>query len=107
MTVNAFHKDFIKTYHPEFFDGLVKQNLLNVSSTQMAAYVTKKRKTEPAHGTIHGIAKPLHMNRASSYNSINRDGLTPKQRIELAPKEFKIYSRAGTANVTPKGKKNG
>ena len=105
MTINAFHKDFIKTYHPEFFVGLVKQNLLNVSSTQMAAYVTKKRKTAPAHGTIHGISKPLHMNRASTYNSINRDGLTPKQRVELAPKEFKIFSRAGTANVTPKGKK--
>jgi hypothetical protein len=31
--------------------------------------------------------------------------LTAKQRIDLAPKEFNIYSRAGTANVTPKGKK--
>jgi hypothetical protein len=30
---------------------------------------------------------------------------TTKQRVDLAPKEFKIFSKAGTVNVTPKGKK--
>lgn len=106
MTViNAFHPDYCKTYMKEFLTHVEKQNKYEKSSQQMASFVTKKRKTEPAHGTIHGISKPLHVNRASSYNSINRDGLTPKQRIELAPKEFHMFSRAGTANVTPKGKK--
>jgi hypothetical protein len=31
--------------------------------------------------------------------------LSAKERVDLAPKEFKVFSRAGTANVTPKGKK--
>ena len=103
--INAFHPDYVKTHMSEFLTHVQQQNKYEKSSQHMASFVTNKRKTEPSHGTIHGISKPLHVNRASSYNSINRDGTTPKQRVELAPKEFKIFSRAGTANVKPKGKK--
>ena len=99
-TINAFHPDFVQTYMPEFIKFVKKQNKNQISSQNMSIYVTNKRKTEPSHGTIAGITKPLHVNRAPQKMVIST-----KQRIDLAPREFNIYSRAGTANVTPKGKK--
>jgi flagellar biosynthesis component FlhA len=131
MTViNAFHKDFCKTYMPELLNEIRIQNKHKMSSHHMAEYTEELRKTNPALGTIHHLVKPLHVMRAPEMMKkkkkstpiidernmtmaevmddlavIKQKKLTTKQRIDLAPKEFKIFSRAGTANVTPKGKK--
>ena len=125
MTViNAFHPDYCKTHMKDFFESIMVQNKHKKSSQMMAEYTEELRKTNPSLGTIHHMVKPLHVNRApvmmkprvkernmtmakvmDDLADIKKTKLTTKQRIDLAPKEFKIFSRAGTANVTPKGKK--
>lgn len=103
MTViNAFHPDYVKTYMKDFTDSIKMQNKHKMSSHHMAEYTEELRKTNPSLGTIHHLVKPLHVNRAPEMMKPKK---TAKQKIDLAPREFKIYSRAGTANVTPKGKK--
>lgn len=103
MTViNAFHKDYVKTHMKEFTASIMVQNKHKMSSHMMAEYTEELRKTNPALGTIHHMVKPLHVNRAPE---MMRPKKTAKERVDLAPREFKVFSRAGTANVTPKGKK--
>lgn len=121
--INAFHPDFVKTHMKEFIASIKVQNRHKMSSHSMAEYTDEIRKTSPTHGTIHHLTKPLHVNRApqkmkprvkernmtmaevmDDLAEMKRKKLTTKQRVDLAPKEFKIFSRAGTANVTPKGK---
>jgi hypothetical protein len=111
MTViNAFHPDYVKTHMPEFMAHVKQQNKHELASQSMANLTIRKRTQDK---TI-----PLHVMRAPERNmtmaevmdelaEMKRKKLSAKQRIDLAPKDFKIYSRAGTANVTPKGKKNG
>jgi len=101
--INAFHPDYCKTYMKEFLASIMVQNKHKKSSQMMAEYTEELRKTNPALGTIHHMVKPLHVNRAPEMMRPKK--MTAKQRVDLAPKEFKIFSRAGTANVTPKGKK--
>jgi hypothetical protein len=96
--INAFHPHYVKTHMKEFTASIMVQNKHKISSQQMAEYTEELRKTNPNLGTIHGISKPLHVNRATPK-------VPAKQRVDLAPKEFKVFSRAGAANVTPKGKK--
>lgn len=101
--INAFHPDYVKTYHPDFMDSIRVQNKHKMSSHHMAEYTEELRKTNPSLGTIHHLVKPLHVMRAPEMMKPKKK--TTKERVDLAPKEFKIFSRAGTANVTPKGKK--
>jgi hypothetical protein len=100
--INAFHKDYVKTHMKEFTASIMVQNKHKMSSQMMAEYTEELRKTNPSLGTIHHMVKPLHVNRAPE---MMRPKKTTKQRVDLAPREFKIFSQAGTANVTPKGKK--
>lgn len=115
--VNAFHPDFVRTHMPEFMAHIKQQNKHELASQSMANLTIKKR--------IEGVKKPLHVMRApeklhikskenqnmtmaevmNELAEIKQNKLSAKQRIDLAPREFNIYSRAGTANVTPKGKK--
>ena len=80
--INAFHPDYVKTYMPEFLSDL------RTESSQYLNGVTnggKSKASREAKGEI-GI------------NSIHRFP-------DTKPREFHMYSKAGTANVTPKGKK--
>ena len=101
--VNAFHKDYVKTHMKEFTASIMVQNKHKKSSQMMAEYTEELRKTNPSLGTIHHMVKPLHVNRAPDMMRPKKK--TTKERVDLAPREFKVFSRAGTANVTPKGKK--
>lgn len=122
--INCFHKDYVKTYMQDFMKSIQVQNKHKMSSHSMAELTDEARKTNPTHGTIHHLIKPLHVNRVPQKMGVQAKGykmtmaevmddlvevkqkkLTTKEKIDLAPREFKIYSRAGTANVTPKGKK--
>ena len=125
MTViNAFHPMYAKTYERKFLDAMKELNRHKLSSSSMSEYVDEVRETNPTHGTIHHILKPLHVSRPpkkmgprvkernmtmaevmDDLAEAKQKKLSTKQRVDLAPKEFKIFSRAGTANVTPKGKK--
>ena len=58
--INAFHPDYVKTYHPELLTSI------------------KVEEQQKANGV---------------------------KASKLAPTEFRVFSRAGTANVKPKGKK--
>jgi hypothetical protein len=103
MTViNAFHPDYVKTHMKEFTASIMLQNKYKKSSHMMAEYTEEQRKTNPSLGTIHHLVKPLHVMRAPEMMKPKK---STKERVDLAPREFKIFSRAGTANVTPKGKK--
>lgn len=100
--MNAFHPDYVKTHMKEFLSSIMVQNKHKKSSQMMAEYTEELRKTNPSLGTIHHMVKPLHVSRSPD---MMRPKKTAKERVDLAPREFNIYSRAGTANVTPKGKK--
>ena len=112
--INCFHKDFVKTHMPEFMAHIKQQNKHELSSQSMASLTIKKRtqdKTIPLHvmrAPKRTIGKDMTMAQVmDELAEIKQKKLSAKQRVDLAPKEFNIYSRAGTANVTPKGKKNG
>jgi len=100
--INAFHPDYVKTHMKEFTASIMVQNKHKLSSQHMTEYTEELRKTNPSLGTIHHMVKPLHVMRAPE---MMRPKKTTKERVDLAPREFKVFSRAGTANVTPKGKK--
>jgi hypothetical protein len=101
--VNAFHPDYAKTYETKLLDSIRIQNRHKLSSHAMSEFTEEQRKTNPSVGTIHHMLKPLHVMRAPEM--MMKKKLSTQQRVDLAPREFKVYSRAGTANVTPKGKK--
>jgi hypothetical protein len=64
--INAFHKDYVHTYMPEFLTDLRKDSRQTKAGQTLSQHVEKKRETEPSHGPIHGISKnplPLHQMR--------------------------------------------
>lgn len=118
--INAFHPDFVKTYLPDLLkDQITSSN----NSARRTEQITEARKTVPNYGSMTGafskhkprkekpsdtiVGRKMTMMEAHNamVDEINKKKLTTKQRVDLAPKEFKIYSRAGTANTKPKGKK--
>lgn len=87
-TINAFHPEYVKTYMPEFLTGMQQDAQRTEAAKTLSKHVTEKRKTNPLHGFVHGVskaAKPL--------------------KVDLTPREFHIYNKAGAKNVGPKGKK--
>jgi hypothetical protein len=110
--INAFHPDYVKTRMPEFLAHVKQQNKYELTSQSMANLTIKKRtqdKTIPLHvmrAPKRKVGKDMTMAQVmDELAEIKQKKLSAKQRVDLAPKEFNIYSRAGTANVTPKGKK--
>jgi hypothetical protein len=91
MTVmNAFHPDYIKTYHPE---------LLSTIRTEA---------TQEQNGRISGSKTK------ATREATNKGAFTiatfPKTKAKIKKvstelTQFYHFSKAGTANVTPKGKK--
>lgn len=81
--VNAFHKDYVKTYMPEFLKAIRLESKQTAAGQVLSAYVDETRKTKPMHGTLSGISK---------------------NQVSLKPLEFMYYSRAGTKNTTVKKK---
>ena len=54
--INAFHPDYVKTYHPEFLEYFRLLTLQKRNGEARTKFVNKKRKTVPTHGTIFGIS---------------------------------------------------
>lgn len=108
-TINAFHPDYMKTHEPDFMKSFRTVEANRSAAETLSKHVTEKRKTNPLHGFVHGIAKA----NAPLKNIINTKKEQSKTMAEvrnelidnLKPREFKVYSAAGTKNVTPKGKK--
>lgn len=84
MTViNAFHPDYVKTYHADLIQSFRQDSAYKNSSNSMTEHVEKVRKQKPMHGTLSGITK---------------------KQVSLKPLEFMVFSRAGTKNTTKKKK---
>ena len=86
-TINAFHPDYIDTYHPEFRSEVRTSARQEEAGKNVSKYLDKRRETEPSHGTFFGM-------------SDKEASMSPKEMM-LKPTEFHIYQRAGM----PKGKK--
>ena len=83
--INAFHPDYVKTYMPEILTAIKADEIRTDAGKTLSKHVTEKRKTNPTHGFLHGVSKAA--------------------KVDLAPREFHIYNKAGTANTKVKGKK--
>lgn len=87
--INAFHPDYMKTYHP---------NML--SSVRLES-------TQHANGVING-GKSKATREAKQGKSVNSINVFPKtkpstsERVQkiIAVTEFHMFSKAGTANTT-------
>lgn len=78
--INAFHPDYVKTYHPE---------LLSSIRTEAA---------QKANGAINGVkSKKVRESKNVSANTVN----TKSKTVDLAVKQYYTYARAGM----PKGVK--
>jgi hypothetical protein len=83
MLVNAFHKDYVKTYMPEFLSNL------------------RAESTAKLNGEKYGArSRAVRENASVTVNTISVFPKT-KARVSLKPTEFLVYSRAGM----PKGVK--
>lgn len=106
MTINAFHPDYVKTYMPEFIMGI------RISSAQHAQGVINggksKAKRESVHGknvdSIERFPKTQSVIRTLD-KAKSKAAMDEKKRKMLAVTEFHMFSKAGTANTTVKGKK--
>jgi hypothetical protein len=85
--INAFHPDYIKTYHPEFI----------APSPEVAEQNAIKRKRKPV---VRGPRESVHS--AASLPMTVFPKTKAARSIQLAPREFHMYSKAGTANTKAK-----
>ena len=91
QVINAFHPDYVKTYHPELLSSI------------------RTESTQVENGKING-AKSKATREASGSKTVNSINAFPKtkpvkQLIKLEVREFFHFSRAGTANTTKVKKK--
>lgn len=84
-TINAFHPDYIKTYHPEFLTDLRVESRMKTNGQNLSKHVDKKRQTTPSHGTVFGISAKV-------------TSVTPIGMLQI--KEFHIYQKAGMPKKT-------
>lgn len=84
MNINAFHKDYVKTYMPEFMSTIRKESDAKLNGQK---YGTLARATRESDGR--------------KKTSALSDFPKTKARISLEPTDFYVYSRAGM----PKEKK--
>ena len=82
MNINAFHKDYVQTYMPEFLSTIRSESAAKENGQKFGA---KSRAT-----------------RESANAAVNTISTFPKtKRVSLKPTDFLVYSRAGM----PKGVK--
>ena len=60
--INAFHPLYMKTHEPNFMQSFRTHEANRQAAATLAKHVSKKRKTDPAYGYVHGVSKiPLEM----------------------------------------------
>lgn len=94
--INAFHPDYVKTYHPELLSAI------KLESTQHANGVAAGGKSKATRENKHG-------------RTVNTINVFPKTQARVAKEErvrritalteFHTFSKAGTANTTKTKKK--
>lgn len=80
--INAFHKDYVKTYEPDLMQHFRLASAGKKTSMTLSAQVEEIRKTNPSYGYV-------------GMGEVPRDIKAPKMmRPNLKPKEFHVYSKA-------------
>jgi hypothetical protein len=91
--INAFHKDYVKTYMPEFLTSLRVESDQKKASQNLTKYVEKKRETDPTHGMVHNISKKVvaaHLNRPKeALQKKPKTGITSKAQQSMTMDEVK------------------
>lgn len=124
--INAFHPDFMKTHMPNFMNEFRTADARRQAAETLSGYVTEKRKVTPSHGKIEGLSKVQRETTPNqkfqdiaafpktreSQKSLRQGAdmpiadvakeLTAAQKVKLAPKDYHMFSKAGTANTTKK-----
>jgi hypothetical protein len=95
--INAFHPDYIQTYHPEFLTAI------RTESSQHAHGVINGGKSRVKRESVHG-KNVDSIDRFPKTQPVSRT-MEEKKRKLLAVTEFHMFSKAGAANVTPKGRR--
>ena len=85
-TINAFHKDYVKTHEPELMKHFRTASAYKKASATLSNNVEEIRKTDESYGYI-GIGK------------VPREIKAPKmmKRPKLEPKEFHVFAKARRA----------
>jgi hypothetical protein len=83
MTINAFHPLFVQTHMPQFLTTL--RSAAAKEKTGSISGVKSKAVRESIHG--------------KNVDSISSFPKTQAKKVELAPKEFHTYSKAGYAKT--------
>ena len=50
--INAFHPDYVKTYHPELLTSVKTQDTFNGKGKAVSKHITDTKKDKPSYGTI-------------------------------------------------------
>jgi hypothetical protein len=80
MTINCFHPDYVKTYHPELLINIKREADQKANGQKFGSMARSTREN------VVGEIKPL-----STF---------PKtKRVSLEPTDFHVYSRAGMPKV--------
>lgn len=87
--INAFHKDYVKTYHPELLSAI------RTESTQAENGKVNGAKSKVQRESVHG----------KTVNSIHAFPKTKPRLLKLEVRDLITFSRAGTANTTKVKKK--
>ena len=95
--INAFHPDYIQTYHPEFL------STIRTESSQHAHGVINGGKSKAKRESVHG-KNVASIDRFPKTQPVKSNKEERIQKI-LAVTEFHMFSKAGAANVTPKGRR--
>lgn len=106
--INAFHPDYMKVHEPNFMKDFRTHDANRQAAETLTKYVAKRRKVNPAHGTVFGISDkvtavtaPAHMHRRPTGVKSSKPRKMPmadvKQELAdlLKRTEFRTYSRAG------------
>lgn len=104
-TINAFHPDYIKTYHPELLTSIKLESTQHANGVIAGgkAKATREHKHGKTAFTINKFPKTQSVQRTLEKAQSRADMEELKRKI-LAPTEFFTYSKAGTANTTKKKK---
>jgi hypothetical protein len=85
--MNAFHPDYIKTYHADFMKSYRTHEANRQAAETLSGYVSHRRKSKPSYGTVYGISDKVTPQPAASH--LHR----PRQDM-LKIKVFHTYAKA-------------
>ena len=85
--MNAFHPDYIKTYHADFMKSFRTHEANRQASETLSGYVSSRRRSKPSYGTVYGISDKVTLQKAAPH--LHR----PRQDM-LKVKVFHTYAKA-------------